>query len=263
MAMIVPAKDAKFRLQKLNYFMISVRQLQLVRQITQMSIVVGSLYWSAVVQDAGLANIKTKVSSQPQVPSATKVSTNTLIVPGKSVGPITAKTTYPDLVKLFGVKRLTPTRFYGTEGQVQFPATEIALGRNRVLTVVWKDMKQVKPLQVVINDPTWKTAEGIGIGSSLTKLRQVLGKFKITGLGWDYGNEVIDLSPAIQIRYAGLKIVVEADYLAGRRFPNDLQAVTGDKVILAASDRHWQPLKIRVSGLSVYFPEASSPKQSK
>lgn len=39
-----------------------------------------------------------------------------------------------------------------------------------------------------------------------------------------------------------------------------LQAVTGDKVILAASDRHWQPLKIRVSGLTVYFPEASSPQ---
>ena len=264
MAMIVPAKDAKFRWQKLNYLMISVRQLQLAARMMQMSIVVGSLSWSAVVQDAGLANIKTKVLSQPQVPSATKVSTpNTLIVPGKSAGPITAKTTYSDLVKLFGVKRLTPIRFYGTEGQVQFPATEIALGRNRVLTVVWKDMKQVKPLQVVINDPTWKTAEGIGIGSSLTKLRQVLGKFKITGLGWDYGNEVIDLSPAIRTRYAGLKIVVEADYLAGRRFPKDLQAVTGDKVILAASDRHWQPLKIRVSGLTVYFPEASSPQQRK
>jgi hypothetical protein len=244
--------------------MISVRQLQLAHRITQILIVVGSLYWSVVTNDLGLANIKPKVLSQSQRPSSPKVLTpNTSIVPGKSVGPITAKTTYPDLVRLFGIKRLTPTRFYGAEGQVQFPCTEIAMGRNRFVTVVWKDMKQAKPLQVVINDPTWKTAEGIGIGASLTKLRQVLGKFKITGLGWDYGNEVIDLPPAIQTRYAGLKIIIEADYLAGRRFPADLKAVTGDKVILAASDRHWQPLKIHVSGLTVYFPVESPPKQRK
>jgi hypothetical protein len=160
------------------------------------------------------------------------------IHPGKSAGPITAKATYSNLVRLFGVKQLTPTRIYGLEGQVQFPCTEIALGQNRFVTLVWQDLKQAKPLQVIINDPTWKTAEGIGIGSSLTQLRQVLGKFKITGLGWDYGNEAIDLQPKIQTRYAGLKIIVEADYLAGRRFPKDLKAVTGDKVILAASDRH-------------------------
>jgi hypothetical protein len=244
--------------------MISVCQLQFARRIMQISIVVGCLYGNAATNDRGWANIKSKSLSQPQKPPSTTVSIpNTLIVPGKSAGPITAKTTYSDLVKLFGVKRLTPIGFYGTEGQVQFPATEIALGRNRVLTVVWKDLKQVKPLQVAINDPTWKTAEGIGIGSSLTQLRQVLGKFKITGLGWDYGNEVIDLQPKIQTRYAGLKIIVEADYLAGRRFPKDLKAVTGDKVILAASDRHWQSLQIHVSGLTVYFPTESSPKQRK
>jgi hypothetical protein len=121
------------------------------------------------------------------------------------------------------------------------------------------DLHQAKPLQVIINDPTWKTAAGISVGTSLIKLRQVLGKFKITGLGWDYGNQVTELSPAVKTRYAGLKIVVEADELAAKRFPQDLTAVTGDRVILPASDRHWRSLKIRVSGLTVYFPDASLP----
>ena len=238
--------------------MISAHQLKLASRTLQIAIFVSSLSWSAIAQNPGWANMNAKaVTTPPTSPAASKV--NTLIVPGKSVGPITATTTYADLVRIFGIKRLTPTRLYEIEGQVQFPCTDITLGQNRVLTVVWKDLKQAKPLQVIINDPTWKTAEGISVGTSLIKLRQVLGKFKITGLGWDYGNQVTELSPAVKTRYAGLKIVVEADELAARRFPKDLKAVTGDRVILPASDRHWRSLKISVSGLTVYFPNASLP----
>ena len=242
--------------------MISARQLQLARRTLQISIFVSSLAWSAVAYNPAWANTNTKAVTSPSTPpAASKVSTpiNTLIVPGKSVGPITATTTYADLVRIFGTKRLTPTRLYEIDGQVQFPCTDITLGQNRVLTVVWKDLKQAKPIQVIINDPTWKTAEGISVGTSLIKLRQVLGKFKITGLGWDYGNQVTELSPALKTRYAGLKIVVEPDELAARRFPKDVKAVTGDRVILPASDRHWRSLKIRVSGLTVYFPDTSLP----
>jgi hypothetical protein len=261
MASIVPAQDIKFR-SSYTIAMIFARQLQLARRTLQISIFVSSLSWSAVAQNPGWANTNSKaVTPPPTTPATSKVSTpinNTLIIPGKSVGPITATTTYADLVRIFGTKRLTPTRLYEIEGQVQFPCTDIKLGQNRVLTVVWKDLKQAKPLQVIINDPTWKTASGISVGTSLTKLRQVLGKFKITGFGWDYGNQVI-YPPAIKTRYAGLKIVVEADELAARRFPKDLKAVTGDRVILPASDRHWRSLKISVSGLTVYFPDASLP----
>lgn len=209
-----------------------------------------------------LADTKPRIRSQPQVmPSSTAPQLDTLIVPGKRVGAITPKTTYADLVKMFGKQRLTAKKVYGGEGQVDFSGTTIELGRNRSLTVAWKNARKLQPVRIIINDPAWKTAEGIGVGTSLAKLRQVLGEFKITGLYWDYGNQVVNLSRAIRDRYTGLSITVDADYTASRKFPADLKAVTGDKVILAASNPHWQPLKMHVSAMSVDFPHTLSPQQ--
>ncbi len=185
---------------------------------------------------------------------------DTLIVPGKRVGAITAKSTLADLVKIYGKQRLTSKKFYGAEGQVELPATLITFGKNRSLTVVWKDAKKLIPFQVIIEDPNWKTAEGISVSASLSKLRQVLGEFKITGLGWDYGNQVVNLSPAMQAKYNGLNIAVDADRIAAQKFPADLRAVSGDGVTPAASYPRWKSLKMRVSRLTVSFPEVRSSK---
>ncbi len=239
-------------------------QLDSFRQFQQLSIVAMGLCLSWCSHDLSLANTRTRVLSPPPTLSTSKISPqDKTIVPGKRVGPITPNTTYTDLVKLFGKQRLTAKKTYGAEGQVEFPSTAIVLGKNRSITVAWRNTKKLRPFLVIINDPTWKTAEGIGIGTSLATLRQVLGEFKITGLYWDYGNQVINLSPAMQARYTGLSINVDADYTAGRNFPADLKAVTGDKVTLPASNLHWKPLKMHVSALSVYFPETTVPKPKK
>jgi hypothetical protein len=212
---------------------------------------------------AGSAKILPTARSTPSPQSLPKIPLDTTIVPGKRVGVITPQTTYAALVNIFGKQRLTPKKVYGPEGQVVFPGTLITLGKNRSLTVAWKDAKKLQPLQVIINDPAWKTTSGIGIGTSLAKLRQILGEFKITGLYWDYGNHVIGLSPAMQARYTGLSITVDADRVAAREFPKDLKAVTGDGVAPASNNPHWKPLKMHVSGLTLYFPEAQSPKLGK
>lgn len=239
-------------------------------RLSKIAIVTVSLYWSVILPARGDAkgidarSTQTKISSPPRSPSSPKVPIfDALIVPGKKVGAITPKTTYTDLVKIFGKQRLTAKKVYGPEGQVEFPGTLITLGKNRSLTVTWKNSKKLQPLWVVIADPAFKTASGIGIGTSLAKLRQILGEFKITGLYWDYGNMVVNLSPAIQARYTGLSILVDADRYAARQFPKDLQAVTGDGVTPAANDPHWKSLKMHVSALSVYFPEIRSPKTGK
>jgi hypothetical protein len=234
------------------------------------AIVTGSLDWIAILPGRGYANgidarsTQTTISSPPRSRSSPKVPIfDALIVPGKRVGAITPKTTYADLVKIFGKQRLTAKKVSGPEGQVEFPGTLITLGKNRSLTVAWKDPKKLQPLWVIIADPAFKTASGIGIGTSLAKLRQILGEFKITGLYWDYGNTVVSLSPAMQARYTGLSILVDADRYAAGQFPKDLQAVTGDGVTPAANDPHWKSLKMHVSALSVYFPEIRSPKIGK
>jgi hypothetical protein len=212
---------------------------------------------------AGSAKTLPTVRSTSLQPSVPKLPLDTTIVPGTRVGVITAKTTYTELVKIFGQQRLTPKKVYGLEGQVVFPGTLINLGKNRSLTVAWKDAKKLQPLHVIIEDPAWKTTSGIGIGTSLAKLRRILGEFKITGLYWDYGNHVVGLSPAMQARYTGLSIIVDADRFAAREFPKDLRAVTGDGVTPSSNNPHWKPLKMRVSGLTLYFPETRSLKRGK
>ncbi len=183
---------------------------------------------------------------------------NTLIIPGKSLGAITATTTYADLVKLFGKQRLKATKAYAPEGQAEFRATLITLGANKSLTVAWDNKNPKKILYIIIKDPAWKTSEGIGVGTSLTKLRQVLGEFQIGGFYWDYGNQIVDLSPAKQAKFKGLSIKVDADPQAAKQFPKDLDAVTGDGAGQPASSPRWKRLNIRVSEIEFYFPDRAS-----
>jgi hypothetical protein len=253
-------RTCRFSIKVSKKFMNRARPSSAFRQLQQMTIFAASLSLSGLDGD----RVWAKIVMPPPAATTTKTPAfDTTIVPGKRVGPITPNTTHADLVRIFGKQRLSAKKVYGVEGQGEFSATAISLGKNRSIVVAWQDNNKRRPVRVIIEDPSWKTADGIGIGTSLATLRQLLGEFKITGLYWDYGNQVIGLSPAMQARYTGLSISVDADYLAGRRYPKDLRAVTGDRVTLPASNRHWKPLKMHVSALSVYFPTTAAPKSKK
>jgi hypothetical protein len=219
-----------------------------------LTLLTNGICWSMVnypiVPAIGLAQAPTPVAT------SSIVKANTLIVPGKSVGAITAKTTYADLVKLFGKERLTAQKVYGAEGQVEFPGTLVSSRGKKLMIVAWKDARKLQPLDVTIFDSGWKTTEGIRVGMSLPQLRKILGEFSISGLYWDYGNQVIGLAPTTQARYSGLSISVDADPQAAKQFPADLQAVLGD-MTLPADDPHWQRLKMKVTNLTVYFKDSS------
>jgi hypothetical protein len=208
-----------------------------------------------IIYDTSFAN--TSIATLTKQPLAQVSTVNTLIIPGKSVGKMNNSTTYADLVKLYGKQKLTAKKVYGPEGQVEFAGTLITLGKNRSLTVVWKDKTKKQILWIVIQDSNWKTKEGLGVGTSLAKMRQIIGEFKITGLYWDYGNLVIDLSPAKQAKFKGLWLNVDVDPQAAKKFPKDLQAVMGDRVTLPASSPRWQRLKMSVSAVNVYFSKSS------
>jgi hypothetical protein len=215
-----------------------------------------SLYGITIPCASSFANPPTTTSTKQY--SDPIASINMLIIPGKSVGAINRSTTYKGLVKIFGSQRLTAKKVYGREGTGdEFSGTLITLGKNRSLTVVWKDKTKQQILYVAIEDPAWKTAEGIGIGMSISKLRQIIGEFKIGGLYWDYGNSVVDLAPAKQAKFGGLDIQVDADPTAAKQFPKDLAAVTGDIGSIPVSSPRWQRLKMRVSAISVSFLDPS------
>jgi hypothetical protein len=187
----------------------------------------------SIIYDPSFANNSTATSTQAHLARVPKI--DTLIIPGKSVGKMNKSTTYTDLVKLYGKQRLTAKKVYGSEGQVEFYGTLITLGENRHLTVVWKNKTKQQILWIVVQDPAWKTTEGLSVGTSLARLRQIIGEFKITGLYWDYGNLVIDLSPAKKAKFNGLVLNVDVDPQAAKKFPQDVRAVMGDSVTLPAS----------------------------
>lgn len=208
-----------------------------------------------IICTPSFANTSTTTLTQQHLAQVPKL--DTLVIPGKSVGKMNKSTTYTDLVKLYGKQRLTAKKVYGPEGQVEFAGTLITLGKNRSLTVVWKNKTKKQILWIIIQDPAWKTTEGLGVGTDLTKLRQIIGEFKITGLYWDYGNSVVDLSPAKQAQFKGLSLNVDVDPQAAKKFPKDLQAVMGDRVTLPASSPRWKRLNMRVSVMDVYFLQPS------
>ncbi|MFN6536426.1 MAG: hypothetical protein RM021_008645 [Nostoc sp. EkiNYC01] len=176
--------------------------------------------------------------------------TDTLIVPGERVGPITRTTTKRDLVKLFGASRLVDKTISGAEGIGSFAATQLKLDRGRSLLVVWSDKTRTKPLDVRNLGSAWKTREGIGVGTSLSELRKKLGNFKLYGLGWDYGGTIL-LDSSKLSRYQGKLILrVDAASNASEKFPNDYQAVLGDGTF-SSSNQHWKPLGVRLTEIIV------------
>ncbi|MEH2438752.1 hypothetical protein [Nostoc sp.] len=176
--------------------------------------------------------------------------TDTLIVPGERVGPITRTTTKKDLVKFFGASHLVDKTISGAEGIGSFAATQLNLNQGRSLLVVWSDNTRTKPLDIRNLGSAWKTREGIGIGTPLSELRKKLGNFKLYGLAWDYGGTIL-LDSSKLARYQGKVILrVDAAPNAYEKFANDYQAVSGDSTF-SSSDRHWKPLGIRLAEIIV------------
>ncbi|MBD2681869.1 MULTISPECIES: hypothetical protein [Nostoc] len=176
--------------------------------------------------------------------------TDTLIIPGERVGPITRTTTKQDLVKLFGASRVVDKTISGAEGIGSFAATQLKLDGGRSLLVVWSDNTRTKPLDVRNLGSGWKTREGIGVGTPLSELRKQLGNFKLYGLGWDYGGTILLDSTKLS-RYQGKLILrVDAAPNAYEKFPNDYQAVSGDATF-SSTNSHWKPLGIKLTEIVV------------
>ncbi|MBH8577815.1 hypothetical protein I8752_33610 [Nostocaceae cyanobacterium CENA369] len=183
--------------------------------------------------------------------------TDTLIVPGERVGPVTRTTTKQDLVKLFGASRLVDKTISGAEGIGSFAATQVNLKQGRSLLIVWSDRTRTKPLDVRNLGYAWKTREGIGIGTPLSELRRKLGNFKLFGLAWDYSGTIL-LDSSRLSKYQGKLILrVDAAPNAAEKYPNDYQAVSGDGTF-SSSNPHWKPLGVRLAEIIVVLNPGES-----
>lgn len=191
--------------------------------------------------------------NQPAVIAKAIAIKNTTVIPGKSVGAINKNTKRSDLVKLFGASKLKDetTRFFG--GDAEFPGTVVNLGKDKSITVLWKNANRNQVRGVMIDDSAWKTPEGIGVGTSLSQLQKKIGIFKLSGFGWDYGG-IPHLEKTKLSSYKGyLTLRMNPDSKAGEKYPNDVQATSGDGVTLTSNEVRLQRLGVTVGQMIVIF----------
>jgi hypothetical protein len=117
------------------------------------------------------------------------------IVPGVRVGPITGESTLDSLKRQFGAanvrQEMLADEIHEYQGTVIYPDTPA-----RRLEITWDDSGH-HPSEIHIGSlegigpGTWKTAEGIAIGTSLLQLEKLNGHaFHLAGFAWDYSGTV-------------------------------------------------------------------------
>lgn len=123
-----------------------------------------------------------------------------LIVPGKRIGPITAKTTRADLVRWFGDKNVEDTQIVVSDGGHENGTLVLGEQPDVALGILWtqEDNADSAVRNVIVcyasrvpDRCRWHTAEAISFGTGLKTLERLNGhKFKLNGFDWAYGGLV-------------------------------------------------------------------------
>lgn len=135
------------------------------------------------------------LAASPLALSAAPAADPYLIVPGRSVGPLTAKTrTGAALKKAFGAAHVKAQPIYVGEGFSE-PGFLVCGGQpGKTLEVIPLDVEGQKTLMVYLRDAEkslYHTREGVTLGTTLKELEQLNGRpFELSGFSWDYGGTV-------------------------------------------------------------------------
>ncbi|HHH49770.1 MAG TPA: hypothetical protein ENK52_02190 [Saprospiraceae bacterium] len=107
----------------------------------------------------------------------------------KIVGLITPADTEADLIKSYGEKNVQKREIGLGEGETTL-GTVVLPGTDEELIIEWLEgatYQKIKSIRIEGENASWKTVDGIGIGTSLEDLEKINGKaFKFYGFEWDY-----------------------------------------------------------------------------
>jgi hypothetical protein len=150
--------------------------------------------------------------------------------PGKNVGPITAKTTYNDLVAVFGAANVGEATIPLGEGKTEAGTVIFPDNPDKRLFIQWAIPRQ-KMHAVIVEGTRWRTRSGIGIGTPLSDIVKANGgPFTFAGFDWDYAGYVISWKGgALEVDHKvgediSLFLAPQTPYL-----PADLATLQGDK----------------------------------
>lgn len=104
------------------------------------------------------------------MPKTDAVVKNVTVVPQQQVGQITANMSELDIKKLYGEQNVARV----DRGDVK---TAVFPNSDKELEISWKKGQDFKKLETaIIRKGDWKTAEGIGIGTTVDELNKINGK---------------------------------------------------------------------------------------
>jgi hypothetical protein len=213
--------------------------------ITGLLLLAGGSYPNAIAGSPALVN------RPPIAKPADK--TAFLIVPGKSVGKITAQTDRQGLVTIFGKSNVEDFIEHGPEGIGEFPATRIKISGKESLRITWQDDARKKIGSIAIYDARWHLADGLAVGMTVAALQQKFGKFSFYGFGWDYSGTVISENNAKLDQYrkqSKINFILGLPHGRCQQFQADCRAVSGDSTFESDSPR-LASLKPRIEVLYV------------
>jgi hypothetical protein len=109
-------------------------------------------------------------------------------------GSVTRNTNFKDLQAIYGDENVKDERICGPECIDSLDVTQVYPGTYKAFTVYWKEKQyhqKIDMIECYTEEAPYRTATGIGIGTSLQYLLELNGK-KITfnGFGWDYGGTI-------------------------------------------------------------------------
>jgi hypothetical protein len=119
-----------------------------------------------------------------------------LIVAGKGVGPITARTTRADLIRIFGASNVEDGEIIGSDGGREAGTIVFGTEPEKSLGILWLDDTAEAHIRSIVfchgsehaEKCRWHTREPISFGTDLKTLERLNGhKFKLNGFDWGYG----------------------------------------------------------------------------
>lgn len=203
-----------------------------------------------------------------------------LVVPGKSVGAITATTTRAELVGYFGASNVSD-RMAGPGGDAEAVPATVVNGQQAEsrLVIFWDKLDATGNHPEATAHPDflrlcygneapgmhckWHLANGLSLGTSRRELEALNGRsFDLSGFGWDYSGTVTDWKGgklAGQLRACGLVGVALAPKPASPGSPEERlpMAVSGDKTF-SSSDPAMQQVNPVIYPITVKFPASGN-----
>jgi len=171
-----------------------------------------------------------------------------LIVPGKRFGPITARTSEKQLIRIFGRRNVIRKKSQQTGDHQPERVIVVYPGTKNEIEIFWKKAySRISLITTYGKGGKWRTRRGLRIGSTMASVVRANGKpVGIAGFWWDYGGYgawnkgrlhrdlIIRLEPSVTLPSK------ESDKISGERQ-------------LKSSDRLVKKAKPLVSKISLSF----------